>query len=91
MTHLDPPNKEEELAESVETRQGQMRRREARRDEYKLAPVYKINAFRVLTTRKAKENFDLREAGWDHADGAKSHDELLNKAKGYARKRNLDN
>ncbi len=41
-------------------------------------------------TGKAKELFDLWEADRDHTDLAKSYEELSNKVKDYARKRELD-
>ena len=40
---------------------------------------------------KSKEYFDLWEADRDNTYAAKSYEELLNKAKDYARKRKLDN
>ncbi len=53
--HLEQPRKEEEFAERVEMWQDKMRRLEAHGDEYKLAPVFKINALRMLMTGKAKD------------------------------------
>ncbi len=50
-----PPKKEEDLAEHVETWQDKMRRLEAHGNEFKLAPVFKINALRMLMIGKAKE------------------------------------
>ncbi len=70
--------------------QGKTRRLEAHGDEHKLPATYKINALRMLMVGKSKEHFDLWEADRDHADAAKSHMELLNKVKDYARKRKLD-
>ena len=58
--------------------------------EYELVPVFKINALRMLMTGKAKEYFDLWEADRDFTEAAKSYEELLNKAKDYARRRKLD-
>ena len=55
LMHPDPPKREEELAEYVEMWQDKMRRLEAHGDEYKLAPVFKTNALRMLMTGKAKE------------------------------------
>ncbi len=62
-----------------------MRRLEAHGDEYKLAPVYKLNALRMLMTGKAKEYFDLWERDRDSTDAAKSYEELLNNVKDYAK------
>ena len=59
LMHPSPPNREEELAEHVEMWQEKMRRLEALGEEYKLAPVFKINAPRMLMTGKTKEHFDL--------------------------------
>ena len=79
LMHPDPPKREEELAECVEMWQDKMRRLEAHGDEYKLAPVFKINALRMLMTGKAKEYFDLWEADRDPTDAAKTYNELLGK------------
>jgi hypothetical protein len=59
LIHPAPPKREEELAGLVEMRQDKMRRSEAHGDEFKLAPVFKIHASRMLMAGKAKENFDL--------------------------------
>ncbi len=75
--HPGPPKRQDELSESVEMRQGKMRRSEAHGDEYKLAPVFQTNALRMLMTDKAKEHFDLWEADRDHPDAAKSYEDLL--------------
>ena len=90
MVHPIPPKREEELAEHVEMWQDKMRRLEAHGEEYKLAPVFKINALRMLMIGKAKEDFDLWEADRDPADAAKTCEELLNRVKDYARRRKLD-
>ena len=50
-------------------------------DEFKLAPVFKINALRTLMIGRAKEYFDLWEAHKDHTDPGKSYEELLSKVK----------
>ena len=63
---------------------------EAHGEEFKLAPLYKINALRMLMTGKAKEYFDLWEADHDPTNAAKTYEELLNKVKDYARRRKLD-
>ncbi len=57
-----PPKREDELAEHVEMWQDKMRRLESHGKEFKLAPVFKINALRMLMASKAKEYFDLWEA-----------------------------
>ncbi len=67
-----------------------MRRSEANGDENKFAAVYKINALRMLMTRKAKEYLEIWEADRDTTDVAKSYEELVNMVKGYARRRELD-
>ena len=54
------------------------------------APVCKNKAFRMLMTGKAKEYVDPWKADRDHTQAARSYEELLNKAKDYARKRKLD-
>jgi hypothetical protein len=90
LMHPDPPKKQEELTEHVEMWRDKMRRLEAHGQEYKLWPVFKINALRMLMTGKAKEYFDLWEADRDTADAAKSHEELFAKVKEYARRRKLD-
>ena len=70
--------------------QDKMKRLEAHGAEYKLAPVFKINALRMLMIGKAKEYFDLWEADRDPTDAAKTYEELLKKVKDYARRRKLD-
>ncbi len=55
-----------------------------------MAPVFKINALRVLMIGKAKKYFDLWEADRDPTDAAKTHEEFLNRVKDYARRRKLD-
>ena len=49
LMHPEPPKKEDDLAEHVEMWLDKMRRLEAHGDEYKLAPVFKSNALRMLT------------------------------------------
>ncbi len=45
-----PPTKEEELAEYAEMWQDNMRRLEVHGEEFKFAPLFKINALRMLET-----------------------------------------
>ncbi len=90
LMHPDPPKKEEELAEHEEMWQDTMRRLEAQGEELKLAPVFKINALRLLMTGKAKEYFDLREGDRDTTDVAKSYEEFPGKVKDYSRRGSLD-
>ena len=45
------------MAEHVEMWQDRMRRLEATGEEFKLAPVFEINALRMLMAGKAKEYF----------------------------------
>jgi hypothetical protein len=59
LIHPTPPKREEELAEHVEMWQDKMRSLDAHGEEYKLAPVFKINGLRMLMIGKAKEYFDL--------------------------------
>ena len=87
LMHPAPPKREEDLAEHVEMWQDKMRRLEAHGDEFRLAPVFKINAHRMFTAGKAKEFFDLWESDRDTTDQAKSYDELLTKVKGYSRRK----
>ncbi len=53
LMHPAGPQREEELAEHVEMWQDKMRRLEARGDKFKLGPVFKINALRMLMAGKA--------------------------------------
>ncbi len=85
-----PPKREEELAEHVEMWQDKLRRLEAHRDEFKLAPVFRINALRTLMIGKSKGCFDLWEADKDHTDPSKSYEELLTNVKDHSRKRKSD-
>ncbi len=78
------------MAEHVEMWQDKMRRLQAHGKEYKLVPVFKINALRIMTTGKAKEYFDLWEADRDTTDVAKSYEELLARVKKYSRRRKMD-
>ncbi len=82
-THQAPPKGEEEMAELVEIWQDKMRRLEDHGHEFKLAPVFKIDALRMLMSGKAMEYFDLSEAGRDNMDQAKSYEELSTKLKDY--------
>ncbi len=67
-----------------------IRRLEAHGEEFKLAPLFKINALRMLMTAKAKEYFDLWEADHGPTYAKKTYEELLNKVKDYARRRKLE-
>ncbi len=88
--HPGPPKREEDLAEHVEMWQDKVRRLEAYGEEFKLPPLFKISALRVLMKGKAKVHFDLREADRDPTSAKKTYMELLSKVKDYARKRKLD-
>ncbi len=74
----------------MEMWQDNMRRLEAYGEEFKLAPVFNINALRMLMAGNAKEYLDLWEAHRSTAGPAKSYEELLNKVKDYTRRRNVD-
>ena len=50
-----------------------MRRLEAHGEDFKLSPVFKINALRTLMIGKSKEYFDLWEADKDHTNPGKSY------------------
>jgi hypothetical protein len=90
LMHPIPPKQEEELAEHVGMWQDKMRRLEAHGEEYKLAPVFKINTLRMLMIGQAKEYFHFWEADRDPTDAAKTYEGLSNKVKDYARRRKLD-
>ncbi len=81
--HPSPPNREEDLAEHVQMWQDKMRKLEAHSEEFKLPPIFKINALNMLMSGEAKEYFDLWEADHDPADATKTYEELLNKVKDY--------
>ncbi len=68
--------REDELAECIDTWIDKRRRLEAHGEEFKLAPVVKINALRMLTTGKSREFFDLWESDGDKTDTAKTYEEL---------------
>ena len=89
LMHPAPPQREEVLAEHAEMWQDEMRRLEANMDEFKLAPAFKINAFRMLMAGKAKEHLDLQEADRDTTDLAKSYEEMLTKVKDSSKRRKL--
>ncbi len=57
LMHPAPPKREEELVEHVDMWQDKMRRLEAHGEDFKLAPVFKINALRMLMAGNAKEDF----------------------------------
>ncbi len=63
--------------------------KQAHGEEFKFAPVFKINAL-MLLTGEAKEYFDLWEADRDTTDAAKPYEELLSKVKDSSRRRKLD-
>ncbi len=71
------PKREEELAEHVEMWQDKMRRLEGHGDEFKMPPVYKANAFRMMMTGKTNG----RRTATSY--------ELLTKVKHYSRRRKL--
>ena len=54
LMHPTPPKRDEELAEYVEMWQDQVRTVEDRTEEYKLAPVFEINALRMLVIGKQR-------------------------------------
>ena len=56
--------------------QDKMRRLEAHGEEFRLAPVFKINALRTLMIGKSKEYFDLWESDKDHTDPSKAYEEV---------------
>jgi hypothetical protein len=90
LMHPSPLKKEEELAEYVEMWQDEMRGLEAHGEDFKLAPLFKINDLRMLMTGNAREYFDLWEADHDPTIAKKTYEELLNRVKDYARRRKLD-
>ncbi len=61
LMHPSPPKKEEEMAEYVEMWHDKMKRLETHGERFKLAPLFKISALRMLMVGKAKEYLDL----WD--------------------------
>ena len=90
LMHPSPHKKEEELAEYVEMWQDKMRRLEVHGEEFKLPPLFKINALRMLMTGTAKEYFDLWEADHDPTNAKKTYEELLNKVEDYAIRHKLN-
>ncbi len=73
LVNPSPPKREEDLAEHVEMRQDKLRRLAAHGEEFKLAPLFRINALRMLMTGKAKEYFDLWEADHDTTNAKKTY------------------
>ncbi len=59
-------------ASSLKTWQDKPRRLEAHGDEDKLAPVFTINASRMIMTGRAKDIFEIWEADRDETYAAKS-------------------
>ncbi len=85
--HPSPPKKEEELAEYVEMWQDKTRRLEAHGEQFKLAPLFNINALRMLMTGNTS-TFGRRTATPPtrrRPTRAPPH-----KDKDYARRRKLD-
>ncbi len=70
--------------------QDKTRRLEVHGEEFNLAPLFKINALRMLMAGTTKEYFDLWEADHDPTNEKTTYENLLNKVKDYARKRSLD-
>ena len=62
---LAPVAQEEDLAEAVDSWLDRMRRLELHGSDYRLPPLFKINALRMLMTGKAKEYFDMWESECD--------------------------
>ncbi len=62
-----------------------MRRLKVHGEEFKLAPLFKINALRMLMTGQAKEYFELWEADHDPTNTKKTDEDLVNKVTDYAR------
>ncbi len=60
---------------------------EAHGEEFKLAPLFKINALRMLMTGKAKKYFYFWESDHDPTNAKKTYEELFNKVKDYAMRR----
>ncbi len=84
--HPSPPKHMEEFAVYVQMWQDKMRRLGAHVEEFKLAPLFKINVLRMLVTGKAGEYFDLWEEDHDPTNAKKTYEELFNKVKDYARR-----
>ncbi len=89
LMHPSPPKRQEDLVEHVEMWHDRMRRLEAHGEKFNLAPLCKINTLRMLTAGKTKAYFDWREADHDPTNAKKTHEELLNEVKDYARRRKL--
>ena len=62
------------------------RQDEAHGEEFKLAPVFKINAVRMLRKRTSREYFDLWESDGDKTDTAKTYGELFKINQGLCQK-----
>jgi hypothetical protein len=52
------------------------------RCELKVAPTFKTSALRMLMTGKAKEHFDIWEAGRDTTHASKSYEGLVKQGQG---------
>ncbi len=81
LMHPSQPKREKELADHVEISQDKMRRLDAHGEEFKLPPLYKFNALKMLMTGKAKESFDLWEADHDPTNAAKTYAELWTRSR----------
>ena len=86
-----PPKDEGGLAESIEAWRDKMARLEAHGDDYKMAPVFKINALKSLMVGRGKDLFEVWETAENAAHDEDFFQEVLAKAEDYARKKKLDN
>ena len=90
LMHPDPPKDEGGLADAIEAWYDKMTRLETHGNDYKMAPIFKVNALKFLMVGRSKDFFEIWET-----EGGSAHDEdffkdLLCKAKDYARRKKLD-
>lgn len=85
----EPPKREEDLSEAVDSWVEKVRRHEAHGSKYALPPLCKVTALRKLMVGKSKEHFEMWEADHRDDDGG-GYQEVLGKVRDYARRRKLD-
>ena len=90
LMHPDPPKDESGLAECIEAWYDKMTRLETHGQDFKMPPVYKMNALKSLMVGRSKDFFEIWETEGNATYDEDFFREVLAKAKDYARRKKLD-
>ena len=90
LMHPEPPKDEGGLAESIEAWYDKMARLEMHGNDFKMPPVYKMNALKALMVGRSKDFFEIWETEGNATYDEDFFKEVLAKAKDYARRKKLD-